>query len=249
MVVAVGVMGCGKGGAPASGGSGSAAAGSSALLAGSPAAACDVKLDASCAKPSDAGAALDAAAAPADPVDVSTLPDTEATNRDQKVKAGFGDSPSIFDPTPEKLAELTIAVVDPHDKVLFKKTGFAAIAGAAQPPGECEELRVIAARETWGEVSGARVSLICTNGEDDKTASETAILLAIEPPTARVLWAGDADTDHNYMDACMESHAVTFTVHGKTLTKSISDTTRRGTDAPKDCKKRSKKRSETVTLP
>jgi len=134
---------------------------------------------------------------------------------------------------------------------VFRKTGFAAIAGNAPPPTECEELRVIASLASWGERAGARVSLICVNGEDDKTAHETAILLEVrgDKPEARVLWAGDADEDHNEMDTCETSHSVKFTIKGTTLLESVTDTVKRSRGARRDCRNKRKRSATTVELP
>jgi hypothetical protein len=179
------------------------------------------------------------------------LPQTEAVGPTWKVNAGFGDTPSIFDVDAAKLETLGLEVVDAHGASVFRKTGFAAIAGQASPPRQCEELRVVAAVESWGEASGARVSLFCVNGEDFKTVSETAILLEIrgKPDFVGVLWAGEADETTNEMDACITSSEVKFSVAGQTLTQRITETVERGEGAPRTCKKRKKHHTVKVTIP
>jgi hypothetical protein len=193
------------------------------------------------AKAADAG--VDAGEVVEEPA--QELSDTEAVTPGWKVKAAFGDSVSLFDPTPETFETLTVQVVDAKGASVFRLKGFSKLAPGTKPPGQCEELRVLGAVEAWGELAGARVSVICVNGEDDKTASEVAILLAITGtrPDVKLVWGGDADEDHNVMDACMTSHSVKFTVQGTTLTQRITDRVERGPGAERDCKKKLKRRT------
>ncbi len=180
---------------------------------------------------------------------LTALPDTEAAGAGWKVKAGFGEAPSVFDATAATLETLSLEVVDARGASVFRKRGLTAITGTPSPPTECEELRVVAVTESWGAVAGARVSVVCVNGEDDKTASETAILLEIRGKAVRVLWSGEADQVRNEMDACVTSRSVKFSVQDRTLTKHIMDEVERGDGAGPDCKTRKKTRDVKITIP
>jgi hypothetical protein len=192
----------------------------------------------------DAAAAVDAVPA----VDATVRLRQAAEGKDWRLAVSFGDTPSLFDPTADDLATLAIEVTDASGAPLWRRSGFAAIAPGVEPPTQCEQLQVTAAPERWGELEGARVSLVCANGEDVRTASEIAILVVIpEPvsPSISILWAGAAD-DARSEHGCSTTTTVRFAVKGTILTQEIAGEVERLGGAPAAC--RAKKTSRKLDV-
>jgi hypothetical protein len=136
---------------------------------------------------------------------------------------------------PDSVPEVVMALVR-GGKVLSRRDGFAAVTGVEEKiltsAQSCETWRAGIRREAFGSVSGVRVSLGCSTGEDYYTATELAVLFRLDGPLRDLdglarIWAGPANTLYSEMELCVRSREVDFRlIDVKKLEKTITEETR-----------------------
>jgi hypothetical protein len=170
------------------------------------------------------------------------------------LRAGFGQTHELERPTSFDRFELRL---DGASGLLDKRSLKALTTTDAydllQP---CDLASASVSKESWGERSGIRVSLVCDFGADFATAREFAILLQLPAgpvhsfERATVLWSGEADRSSNEMDQCVSLTVVKFSAQGKTLTRTIEETVvGEGEVDGQACKPGQSQRQETVAIP
>ena len=185
-------------------------------------------------------------------IGIVALAPTLAAAEPRRLK--LNDATLVVD-EPEQLDDLTLTL-ERAGKPVWTLRGWRAIAAGKPMPtflgGVCEEIRIGLAAQPLGKRTGARLDVVCRNGEDMFTANGAAIVIdAVEP--YKVLWAGDGDSVSNENGACVGERYVTFELRGKSLVQNAVDTWR--TNANGSCSpggkpgKTRKKPSSRVVVP
>jgi hypothetical protein len=170
----------------------------------------------------------------------------------EPIQASIGDV--ILEARPPNTIDDLGLTLRRSGKTVWNLVGWKAISGGKPVPaslsGVCETIGVDVASQPLGKRTGARLDILCRNGEDMFTANGAVVVIdTLEP--YKVLWIGEGNSISNENDACITNRTVEFELKGKSLIENSVETSR--TNADGSCrpggtpgKQKTKKRSRVI---